>query len=832
MGRRLAPALAFALVLVCVLAVGAVAAPSLNEFQLPTKDRSPAGIARGPEGNVWFAESGNPGAIGRITPGGSITEFTTGLTTNSKPTGMAAGPDGNLWFTEAANPGRIAKITPEGAITEFTAGLTANSEPLGITAGPDGNLWFTEQKNPGRIGRITPEGAISEFSSGLTANSQPTGITAGPDGNLWFTESANPGRIGRITPEGAITEFSSGLTANSQPTGITAGPDGNLWFTERANPARIGRITITGTITEFAVPTPGNQPTGIGAGNDGNVYFTEQKDPGHIGRITPAGAITEIETPTSNTEPEQIVTGANGNLWFTEAGAHGQIGTLTVAPGAAPGAASSTEQTAILKGLVTPNSQATTYRFEWGPTASYGTLTASGSAGSGASQVPVSTSISGLSAHSTYHFRVVATNASGTSYGPDTTFTTTEAPSATSTPATGVSTSGAVLHAQVNPHGQATTYHFEWGTTPAYGQQIPLTEEAVGSDESVHAVEAALEGLTSDTSYHYRVVATNCGGCAEGTTAGADQTFTTAVPPAVTTGAAGSISGTAASLAGIVNPHGAETTYYFEWGETTAYGNQTPHLSAGDEATAHQVSAQLSGLEAGRTYHFRLVASNCEGCVSGTSFGEDATFSTPVPAVPAPVNLLSPAPGPGPSSIAAAPPQLGRSAAVRLLAGTVTVRLANGVTVPLTSTANLPVGAVIDVRNGTLQLTTAVDRAGHTQSATLWGGSFSFSQTTGHGGMTTFKLAAHAACRSHTGSLAAVAARKKRSPTLWAKDNHGHFSSRGQNSVATVRGTMWGTSERCNGTLTTVRQGSVRVRPLHGGHAVTVRAGHSYLARR
>ena len=168
-----------------------------------------------------------------------------------------------------------------------------------------------------------------------------------------------------------------------------------------------------------------------------------------------------------------------------------------------------------------------------------------------------------------------------------------------------------------------------------------------------------------------------------------------------------------------------------------------------------------------------------------------------------------------------------------MLSGTVTVRLPSGAVVPLTSTANLPVGAVIDVRSGTLQLTTATDSAGHTQTATLWGGSFSFSQTTGHAGMTTFKLAGRATgCRSsHGASLAVAAARKKPAPTLWAKDNHGHFSSRGQNSVATVRGTVWGTSERCNGTLTSVRQGSVTVRPLHGRHAVTVRAGHSYLAR-
>jgi streptogramin lyase len=97
--------------------------------------------------------------------------------------------DGNLWFTERDNPGRIGRITPSGTITEFTTGLTSNSRPWGITAGPDGNLWFTEQNSPSRIGRITPSGTITEFSTGLSTNGLLSGITAGPDGNLWFTEN-------------------------------------------------------------------------------------------------------------------------------------------------------------------------------------------------------------------------------------------------------------------------------------------------------------------------------------------------------------------------------------------------------------------------------------------------------------------------------------------------------------------------------------------------------------------------------------------------------------------------------------------------------------------
>jgi hypothetical protein len=77
-----------------------------------------------------------------------------GLTPNSQPDRITPGPDRNLWFTESANPGRIGRITPTGTITEFTAGLTPDSTPVGITAGPDANLWFTENAKPGRIAKI------------------------------------------------------------------------------------------------------------------------------------------------------------------------------------------------------------------------------------------------------------------------------------------------------------------------------------------------------------------------------------------------------------------------------------------------------------------------------------------------------------------------------------------------------------------------------------------------------------------------------------------------------------------------------------------------------
>ncbi len=199
--------------------------------------------------------------------------------------GIAAGPDGDMWFTELA-AGKVGRITPSGRVREFAV-PTAGAGPYGIAAGPDGNMWFTEW-NAGKIGRITPAGVITEYS--VRSGSDPSGITTGPDRNLWFTEYAT-NKIGRITTRGTITAEFTVPTRTGLPVGITAGPDRSLWFTEN-NAGKIGRVTISGSFTEFTIPTAASFPCGIAAGPDGNMWFTEN-NANTIGRITPSGAITE-----------------------------------------------------------------------------------------------------------------------------------------------------------------------------------------------------------------------------------------------------------------------------------------------------------------------------------------------------------------------------------------------------------------------------------------------------------------------------------------------------------------------------------------------------------
>jgi phosphodiesterase/alkaline phosphatase D-like protein len=199
------------------------------------------------------------------------------------------------------------------------------------------------------------------------------------------------------------------------------------------------------------------------------------------------------------------------------------------------------------------------------------------------------------------------------------------APKATTGDASALTDTQASLAGTVNPQGELTSYAFQYGTTTAYGQQTALTSAGSGSADA--PVRADLAGLTPGTDYHYRVIATN----ASGTTVGADRSFRTtgtAPPPppapSATTGGA-DVDGASATLSGSVNPNGLASSYYFEFGTTANYGQQTPPQSAGAGSSAVSVSAALSGLVANATYHYRLVAVGPNGAVS---IGSDRTFTT------------------------------------------------------------------------------------------------------------------------------------------------------------------------------------------------------------
>jgi hypothetical protein len=317
-------------------------------------------------------------------------------------------------------------------------------------------------------------------------------------------------------------------------------------------------------------------------------------------------------------------------------------------------------------------------------------------------------------------------------------------------------------------------------------------------------------------------------------------------PPVVTALPASQVGMTSARLNATVSPAGHATTYYFEYGPTTAYGKRTATAYAGDDESPVPVSADISGLAARTTYHFRLVARNKDA----TTQGADGSYTTTSPATPPastpggqpPAGATRDPSGGQPGDRAAgdaldttAPaPVLGRTVVVGEVSGSILVRLP-GATAPvaLDATAGMPVGSVVDARRGVIELSSAV--GSKVQSGRFWGAVFQVRQSRSGAGMTDLVLRGGRpeGCGRRPGAARAAAVAAKRRPRkgLWGKDKGGRFRTHGRNSVATVRGTTWLVEERCEGTLTRVTEGAVVVRDVHRGRSVAVRAGGRYLAR-
>ena len=203
-----------------------------------------------------------------------------------------------------------------------------------------------------------------------------------------------------------------------------------------------------------------------------------------------------------------------------------------------------TGTSATLNSVINPNGVDTEYGYQWGPTNALGnTAPAVGvNIGDGTGPVqPNATPISGLAICSDYFFRIVATNANGSTAGNILQFKTDCPPTATTLPSGPSSATTATLNGSITPNGAAnTTYAFEYGTTLPYSSVTPVRNAFPPTGFSDTPVSGEpIGGLLPETTYHYRLVATN----AQGVGHGADMTFTT---PSVNgpTGATGPTGGT------------------------------------------------------------------------------------------------------------------------------------------------------------------------------------------------------------------------------------------------------------------------------------------------
>jgi len=177
---------------------------------------------------------------------------------------------------------------------------------------------------------------------------------------------------------------------------------------------------------------------------------------------------------------------------------------------------------ARLNALLDPHGLTTSFYFQYGTTTSYGLTTAPQNQ-SGSTYRNVSATISSLTASTTYHFRVVASNSAGTSMGTDQTFTTLTAtgpPVVTTNPASNTTASSAALNGSLDPHGLTTNVSFQYGTTTSYGHTTTMQTQ---TGNTYRNIAANISGLTMHTTYHFRIVATN----SAGSRTGSDRTFTT-----------------------------------------------------------------------------------------------------------------------------------------------------------------------------------------------------------------------------------------------------------------------------------------------------------------
>jgi hypothetical protein len=276
---------------------------------------------------------------------------------------------------------------------------------------------------------------------------------------------------------------------------------------------------------------------------------------------------------------------------------------------------------ATLNGTVNPNGLATRAWFEYGTAPDLQTHSSSPNqdAGNGLTARSVTTVVSLLAPGTTYYFRVCAESSGGYSLGEIMRFTTASPgspPAVTTMAATAVGATGATLNGSVIPNGLPTDAWFEWGTDSTLASFSTTGIQAVGSGTTSQAINQALTGLTTGTTYYYRVAASNGSGASKG----AVLSFVPGATPTVTTLTTTGVGTNGATLNGSVNPNGLATDAWFEWGTSPdlATFDKTSIQALGAGTASLPVTATLSGLSAGTTYYYRVAATNSTGTAKGT----------------------------------------------------------------------------------------------------------------------------------------------------------------------------------------------------------------------
>jgi hypothetical protein len=507
------------------------------------------------------------------------------------PNALAVDPSHNVYVTDRYCARSVSRYTAAGTF-DTTIDDGSHGSPAAIAIDPTSGEAFVAESGPAGLRIASYIGATRGQAFDASAAVDVSQLAVDPSSGTIYAVGGG-GTIARFVPF-----------------------DGPTVTTDPASPVTGISATLNGTIDPGGVAATYHFEYGLDTNYGASTSGTSA---GSGSGAVPASAVLSGLTPNQTYHYRVVGSNAGGSIF----GDDRSFSTDAVAPTivGAPFATSMTSMSARVHGVVNPNHTQTSWRVDYGTDTTYGASTSpDGDAGAGTADVPVDVVIDGLQPATTYHYRITADNgAGGAQHGPDATLRT--APAAPAS-ATGVTTTDATLVGTIDPHGVATTYHFEYGPSPAYGRSTPEAEG--GSSSGEKAVTAAISGLRPSATYHVRVVATS----GAETWAGADGTFTTPPLPTNTVGAVTDVGMTTATLNGTVDTHGVAGTYQFKVSSlNSAYTLVSPERALSAASGVRGVSEAVSGLPAGERFTVALVSDSADG----TGYSDQVTFATASP---------------------------------------------------------------------------------------------------------------------------------------------------------------------------------------------------------
>jgi hypothetical protein len=541
----------------------------------------------------------------------------------------ATDPDSpNLTYAIVTRPsnGALAGLNPSSGAVTYTPAANYNGSDSFTFSAFDGSLYGT-----GRVSltitappSITAQPVSQAVQAGQSAIFQVRASGAAPLSYQWQFDNAllagatssilnlincQPSNAGNYTVvvsngAGSVTSVLATLTVNAPATIVTLSPSS---------------VTAQSAVLNATVNPQGAATT---------CYF-QYGLTANYGSYSSSNSLVATSNPVDVAIP--VAGLASGTLYHYCAVAINSSGTtvgqdLTFTPRCSPpgalnlGGSSVTASSATLAATVNPQGNATTCYFQYGLTTSYDFYSSTNTLAAETNLIDLAVPITGLAPDTVYHCCLVAINSCGTTAGQDVSFTTgCFPPAALNAGGSNVTASSATLTATISPQGTATTCYFQYGLTTSYGF-YSLTNTLVATTNALE-VGIAIANLVPNTVYHCCLVAIN----ACGTTAGQDVTFTTSCsPPAALNLWATNVTSGSAVLDATVNPQGASTACYFQYGLTAAYGSfsATNIFAAGTAAV--DLIVPITGLMPGTLYHYCLVAAN--SC--GSTTWQDVTFVT------------------------------------------------------------------------------------------------------------------------------------------------------------------------------------------------------------